>query len=59
MTVLHTGSTKKFVSGWEAIFSGRKSGRASVAKTALKPTKRSAPKKPKAAAAKAGKKRSS
>lgn len=31
MTVLHTGSTKKFASGWENIFSGKRGRGAELA----------------------------
>ena len=39
MTVLHTGSTKKFASGWENVFSGH-SGR--TAKPTAKPAAKKA-----------------
>ena len=40
MTVLHTGSTKKFVAGWEAIFSGSKGGPTTAAKKRPKASKK-------------------
>ena len=49
MTVLHTGSTKQFASGWEAVFSGRKNGRTSASQTIVKKAKKSTSKKPKSA----------
>ena len=36
MTVLHTGSTKKFVSGWENIFAGKSKAKPAVAKQSAK-----------------------
>jgi hypothetical protein len=49
MTVLHTGSTKRFASGWEAVFSGSKNGRAIASQTAVKKVKKPAGKKTKGA----------
>jgi hypothetical protein len=54
MTVLHSGSTKKFATGWDAIFSGRKSSRAGAGQAAVKKVKRPTAKKPKRAAKAAG-----
>jgi hypothetical protein len=53
VTVLHTGSTKKFAAGWEKIFGNKRAGQSSdQPKTAKQPraTKpKSAKQKPKAA----------
>ena len=46
MTVLHTGSTKKFSAGWDGIFSKGKSSSAkpkTAKKGAKKPTAKKAP----------------
>jgi hypothetical protein len=50
MTILNTGSTKKFAAGWETIFKGGKT------KPASKPAKSSKPADKKKAAKKAKKK---
>lgn len=44
MTVLHTGTTKRYAAGWEAIFSGKKSASGSSRST-KKPAKKSPAKK--------------
>jgi hypothetical protein len=44
VTVTHVGSTKKYSSGWEAIFSGKKPPKRPVAKQAAG-KKKSAPRK--------------
>ncbi len=50
MTVLHTGSTKKFSEGWDAVFTGRKASRgAGGAAVAAKPSARKTAKKSPAA----------
>ncbi len=48
MTVLHTGSTKKYSTGWDAIFSGGGKKRAGTATKAKKATaaKKAKPSKP-------------
>ncbi len=56
MTVLHSGSNKKFAAGWEAVFTGgHKSGSATKAKTNVVAAKRTKAKKSKGTA-RAGKK---
>jgi hypothetical protein len=54
MTVLHTGSTKKFATGWDAIFLGRKNGRPVARPAAVKKVNRPTAKKAKQAAKAAG-----
>lgn len=59
MTVLNTGSTKAFASGWELAFSGKQAGKKTAkSKAAAKPTKAAKKKtsKPKAASKPAKKK---
>ncbi|HVU86827.1 MAG TPA: hypothetical protein VHD36_05870 [Pirellulales bacterium] len=49
MTVLHSGSTKKFAAGWEGIFARRSAKGAAVLKTSPKVKKPSSARKPKVA----------
>lgn len=39
MTVLHTGSNKKFAAGWEQIFGNKRSGRSATAKSSSQAAK--------------------
>lgn len=51
MTVLHSGSTKKFAAGWEGIFARRSAKGAAIVKATSKSKKPAAGRKSKAAKA--------
>ena len=49
MTVLHTGSTEKFASGWETIFGRGQKSKAAKKASSVKPAARKKPAKKKSA----------
>jgi hypothetical protein len=51
MTVLHSGSTKKFAAGWEGIFARRSAKGAAIVKATTKSKKPATTRKPKLAKA--------
>lgn len=53
VTVLHTGSTKKFAAGWEQIFGNKRSTKSAAEKASSGSTPKAAKVKPKSAKKKA------